>query len=198
MPVENKEVGESKPKRQLTEVQRLAFLKGREKRLANIEKKRQEKLEEETAMRTQTDIPPSPVKVKKERKPRTKKVVEESPPPPPPPVPSQDPNPPSKAPQVEQDIAKSEATDDKAEGILPPVAPMPAVSIFTDEDYERFSVEVLKRLKTDPSFIAATSPAPTPKPPRLRRQTNRTKERSPSPTYTPPLTPPPVRQMTWM
>ena len=197
MPVENKEVGESKPKRQLTEVQRLAFLKGREKRLANIEKKRQEKLEEETAMRTQTDIPPSPVKVKKERKPRTKKNVEE-PPPPPPPVPGQDPDPPSKAPQVEQDIAKSEATDDIADGILPPVAPKPAVSIFTDEDYERFSVEVLKRLKTDPSFIAATSPAPTPKPPRLRRQTNRTKERSPSPTYTPPLTPPPVRQMTWM
>lgn len=34
-----------KPKRVLTEAQRLAFMKGREKRLANIERKRQEKLE---------------------------------------------------------------------------------------------------------------------------------------------------------
>jgi hypothetical protein len=37
----------AKPKRVLTEAQRLAFMKGREKRLANLEKKRQEKLEAE-------------------------------------------------------------------------------------------------------------------------------------------------------
>jgi hypothetical protein len=36
---------EEKPKRVLTEAQRLAFLKGREKRLANIERKRQEQME---------------------------------------------------------------------------------------------------------------------------------------------------------
>lgn len=36
-----------KPKRVLTEAQRLAFMKGREKRLANLERKRQEKLEAE-------------------------------------------------------------------------------------------------------------------------------------------------------
>lgn len=35
---------EAKPKRQLTEAQRLAFMKGREKRLANLAKKREEKL----------------------------------------------------------------------------------------------------------------------------------------------------------
>ncbi len=40
------DVENSKPKRVLTEVQRLAFLKGREKRMANIEKKRQEKIEQ--------------------------------------------------------------------------------------------------------------------------------------------------------
>jgi len=40
-----------KPKRVLTEAQRLAFLKGREKRMANIEKKRQEQLEQ-----TQTPV----------------------------------------------------------------------------------------------------------------------------------------------
>lgn len=39
---------QSKPKRVLTEAQRLAFLKGREKRMANIERKRQEKLEAES------------------------------------------------------------------------------------------------------------------------------------------------------
>lgn len=56
---------EPKPKRVLTEAQRLAFLKGREKRMANIEKRRQEKLEmqkmmeEETAQLT-TESPPSP------------------------------------------------------------------------------------------------------------------------------------------
>lgn len=47
-----KNMESEKPKRQLTEAQRLAFLKAREKRLANIEKKRQEaaeKVEEATA-----------------------------------------------------------------------------------------------------------------------------------------------------
>jgi hypothetical protein len=36
-------IPESKPRRVLTEAQRLAFIKGREKRMANIEKKKQEK-----------------------------------------------------------------------------------------------------------------------------------------------------------
>lgn len=36
---------EQKPKRVLTEAQRLAFLKGREKRLANLERRRLEKME---------------------------------------------------------------------------------------------------------------------------------------------------------
>ena len=38
------ETPEPKPKRQLTEAQRLAFMKGREKRLANLAKKREEKM----------------------------------------------------------------------------------------------------------------------------------------------------------
>lgn len=41
-----------KPKRVLTEAQRLAFLKGREKRMANIEKRRLEKEEAEAATET--------------------------------------------------------------------------------------------------------------------------------------------------
>lgn len=43
-------------KKQLTEAQRLAFLKGREKRMANIEKKRLEKEEAEAVV----DAPPKP------------------------------------------------------------------------------------------------------------------------------------------
>jgi hypothetical protein len=46
-----------KPKRVLTEAQRLAFLKGREKRMANIEKKRLEKLEAD-----QMELPAAPPK----------------------------------------------------------------------------------------------------------------------------------------
>lgn len=46
---------EAKPKRVLTEAQRLAFLKGREKRMANIEKKRLEKLEMEGQVDTQVE-----------------------------------------------------------------------------------------------------------------------------------------------
>lgn len=49
-----------KPKRVLTEAQRLAFLKGREKRMANIERKRQEKkeAEEEMGHSTNEDVKP--------------------------------------------------------------------------------------------------------------------------------------------
>lgn len=50
------EVSIPKPKRELTEAQKLAFLKGREKRLANIEKKRLEK--EEAAANTVAEPEP--------------------------------------------------------------------------------------------------------------------------------------------
>lgn len=58
---------EEKPKRVLTEAQRLAFLKGREKRLANIERKRQEQMEldlppeEETPMVEEPPVVETPV-----------------------------------------------------------------------------------------------------------------------------------------
>jgi len=59
-------VAEVKPKRQLTEAQRLAFLKGREKRLANIARKREEKLEMERAIETKpVDAPVSPPPLEK-------------------------------------------------------------------------------------------------------------------------------------
>lgn len=55
---ENEETkAQEKPKRQLTEAQRLAFLKGREKRMANLEVKRQEK---EEALKAGLMSPPPP------------------------------------------------------------------------------------------------------------------------------------------
>lgn len=73
---------ETKPKRVLTEAQRLAFLKGREKRMANIERKRQEKIEaqdeeHETVELVQnvTTIPMKPKMKEKEKEEETTKEV---------------------------------------------------------------------------------------------------------------------------
>lgn len=70
-----------KPKRVLTEAQRLAFLKGREKRMANLEKKRLEKEEalfeekqhenetsQETISQTQPQMPPPKPKLRRTTK----------------------------------------------------------------------------------------------------------------------------------
>jgi hypothetical protein len=51
-----------KKKRILTEAQRLAFMKGREKRMMNLERKRQEKLEQEE-VKTDPPIPDPPMPV---------------------------------------------------------------------------------------------------------------------------------------
>ena len=56
-------MSDAAPKRVLTEAQRLAFLKGREKRLNNLEMKRQAKLEEMDTIKTQEtepDVDPEP------------------------------------------------------------------------------------------------------------------------------------------
>lgn len=60
-------MADDQPKKTLTEAQRLAFLKGREKRMANIEKKRLED-EEKKAIETQTFSPPSKPKMKRQPK----------------------------------------------------------------------------------------------------------------------------------
>jgi hypothetical protein len=67
------DMSDLRPKRVLSEAQRLAFLKGREKRMANLEKKRLEK--QEAAMASQDfELPPAPAEPKKPRKSRTKKI----------------------------------------------------------------------------------------------------------------------------
>lgn len=190
------EIGESKPKRQLTEVQRLAFLKGREKRLANIEKRRQEQIEEKQHIEESVKEPSTPPpKPKRERKPRVKKTAD--------------------PPQL--NIAKSDIQNDVVEDTVQESIPEKSEVVekagseivvneslpkplFTDSDYEKFSIEVLKRLKMDPDFVAATAPKASsvkaPKPPRLKRQTNKMMPRSPSPPSSPPQLL--VREMTWM
>ena len=57
---------EDKPKKTLSEAQRLAFLKGREKRMANIEKKKLE--EEEKNQVTNVTSPPPKPKIKRQPK----------------------------------------------------------------------------------------------------------------------------------
>lgn len=68
------------PKRQLSEAQRLAFLKGREKRMVNIEKARLAK-EEESLSADQFKLAPGPTKQKKPRTKKTTTVVDPEPPP---------------------------------------------------------------------------------------------------------------------
>lgn len=68
----------TKPKRVLTEAQRLAFLKGREKRMANIMKKREEKLEAEQMEFVDEPVPeveakPDPKPVEEIQEPPKKK-----------------------------------------------------------------------------------------------------------------------------
>jgi hypothetical protein len=80
---------ESKPKRVLTEAQRLAFLKGREKRMANIEKKRLEKLESSSSLpEAPVVIPDVPPKLQVPDVPEPSTVIPDIPTPPPPPPPA--------------------------------------------------------------------------------------------------------------
>lgn len=71
--LDNVDLSSIKPKRVLTEAQRLAFLKGRETRMANLEKKRLEKEEALFATMEDTQVKP----VTKTRKPRVKKIEPE-------------------------------------------------------------------------------------------------------------------------
>lgn len=74
---------EIKPKRQLTEAQKLAFEKGRAKRLANLEKKRQESIEAEAAgLKREVPIKtPSPIDYDKLADKVVNKIKQDMPPP---------------------------------------------------------------------------------------------------------------------
>lgn len=78
-----------KPKKVLTEAQRLAFLKGREKRLANIEKRRQEKVEIEVSDVSSEPTESVKPQAKRGRKKKEVQSVEAVKPPPSPPEPEE-------------------------------------------------------------------------------------------------------------
>ena len=101
---------EEKPKKVLTEAQRLAFLKGREKRLANIEKRRLEKEEEKEV--TSTSAPPPAILVPND---------------PPPPVPKPKPVPKPAAVEIPQDLVSDPDPD-------PTPTPKPVAVPVIDED----------------------------------------------------------------
>ena len=90
------DIAAPKPKKVLTEAQRLAFLKGREKRMANLEKKRLEKLE--AFQQESTPAPPPPP------------VPESKPLPPPTPIQPQAPPPPAAVVIDENKIAERVAS----------------------------------------------------------------------------------------
>lgn len=117
-----------KPKRVLTEAQRLAFLKGREKRMANIEKNRLAKLEFQEATKEETVVEPEP-------EPVAPKMEEKKPDPEPteaqPPVPTAAPEiiPPmpklkrqkvSPLPEIDEDKFASLVADKIVQQMMPP------------------------------------------------------------------------------
>jgi hypothetical protein len=150
-------------KRTLTEAQRLAFLKGREKRMANIEKKRLEK--EEAAMASPDfQLPPAPAPTKT-RKPRKVHVIVDPPlpvetKPEPEPTPNPEPEPaPPKEPEI-QAKSKPEKTllldeDSLAAKIvaklkeMQPVAPPPR------------KPRAPRRARTVPDGVIPVEPIPT-------------------------------------
>ena len=95
----------------LTEAQRLAFLKGREKRMANLEKKRLEK-EEAALGAAEFELPAAPPKPKRVR---TKKVVVVEPEAKPSPVEPESKSEPEAKPEVKSDPDPDPPTETKVE-----------------------------------------------------------------------------------
>lgn len=116
----------TKPKRVLTEAQRLAFLKGREKRMANIERKRQEKLEAEQA--TIEDETPAPTPKSIPVKPDV--IIEE----------------------INVDKGEKKEDDEEKEDLTPPIPLPPSPPVVrrqanSDETAKRIADLVLERME---------------------------------------------------
>lgn len=157
-----------KPKRVLTEAQRLAFLKGREKRMANIEKKRLEKIEEFVP----PDVVPPVPKLK-----RAKKVV--------PPPPSLQPPPPPAVVEPEPEIQETKISSEPVvEATLPPQPPPPPNNLSLDEESIN---KIVDRLY---GVMKPATPAVTTRPKKTR-----TKKETPDPT---PDTPPVINSFSWL
>jgi hypothetical protein len=176
----------TKPKRVLTEAQRLAFLKGREKRLDNIQKKKMAIKEAEEI--DQTDGVAAAPAPKPASKKKTKTVVPTPPPPPPPPEPETDeeseeyedeeqPEPNIHSPSESSQSEDEEFTDD-----LPPVqpnktpAPTPKSKPLQDNpkprrpfvDHDKLADLVYQRMKMLESKHNDPDPMPPPAPPKRK------------------------------
>lgn len=109
-----------KPKKVLTEAQRLAFLKGREKRLANIETKKMEKLEALQNEKQEEKIEEIQEKNSKPVPPKAEPKTEE----PPPPVPTATPVPDIDD-IVERVMSKLKSKEEVDREKMPPPPPKP-------------------------------------------------------------------------
>jgi hypothetical protein len=143
-----------KPKRVLTEAQRLAFLKGREKRMANIEKKRLEKLEAD-----QMELPAAPPKPAPKPRASKKHIVAVQADP----DISNEPNPePEKKPEPEP------VTETKEE--IPPEKPVltrqtndhTVIQIDEDKIASRVAEEVLRKIEQSKKPRKPRTPRPPP------------------------------------
>lgn len=178
-------ISQEKPKKVLTEAQRLAFLKGREKRMANLEKKRLADLEIASASMSP---PPSKPKLKRQ----TNKLEENS-------IPVQETKP--------QEQPPSEANDTKPSTPPPPPPPSALAPQKKTAEYDPDEIveRIMKRLPDMmgdtlmKKFMAAVEQDSNP--PKKKRATSEPKERPKKPktkTKTRPVTPPPVNNFTWM
>lgn len=140
---------QQKPKRVLTEAQRLAFLKGREKRMANLERKRQEKIEAEEKT---APMAPPPL-----AEPKTK---------------IEPPSQPEPQPETEPEVEPQSSTSTSPE-LEEPVPSMPIVKRHanSDETAKKIADLILERME-----MKRAAPVNTTPPPKKARGRPRTKE----------------------
>lgn len=168
-------ISQDKPKKVLTEAQRLAFLKGREKRMANLEKKRLADLELASA-----SMSPPPPKPKLKR--QTNKLEEV---------------------QVSVHETKPQEPEPELAAVNTQPTPPPPQQKTAEYDPDEIVERIMKRLPDMmgdtlmEKFMAAVEQDS--KPPKRKRATSEPKERpKKSKPKTRPVTPPPVNNFTWM
>lgn len=166
-------ISTEKPKKVLTEAQRLAFLKGREKRMANLEKKKLADLEIASA-----SVSPSPKKTTVKRQTNAKPVI----------IPDQhqEPEPEVKPEPEKESIFKQDSKIDPDEIVDRIMKRLPDMMGNTLMDKFMAAIQQDSESKLVPE-----------KPKRKRATSDSTKLKQAKP-KTQPSTPPPVNNFTWM
>jgi hypothetical protein len=141
-----------KPKRVLTEAQRLAFLKGREKRMANIEKKRLEKLEAD-----QMELPAAPPKPAPKPRASKKHIVAVQA------EPEPEPNPePEKKSEPEPVVETKEEVPPEKPVLTRQTNNHPIIQIDEDKIASRVAEEVLRKIEQSKKPRKPRTPRPPP------------------------------------